>query len=337
MQNLRKQKQKTLNKSNYDKAQALDFVLSGIGCNCLLTLSQTGILDTLLQDKSLHIHDIQNCKHPALLKSVILTLIGCSILYFNDAEIKITEFGIEVAKYLGLVSMLFDGYGNLMANQNQIINNHQKKPEKLIRGAAVSKAATSLANNFFNPIVINEFLSLKFKGTICDLGCGYGEMLSKICSATGNPGLGFDSEPSVIRLAKIQLKGTSVDVEQGDISKLKGVWEDIVCLMQCHVFHDFTPNEACIELMNSYLINFPNLKYFIFIDTVTPTFENPSLLPGFDYVHGLLSIQTRTYKETLDMFSHTNYNLLKEVPVPGLPSTFLWVLSKKQKAQKRRP
>lgn len=334
MQNLKKQSQKLLDR--YEKRQALDFVSAGIGCSCLLVLSEAGILDKLLQGKSLKTQEIHSNRHSVLIKSVILTLVTCNILELNDSEIKITEFGIETAKYLGLVSMLFDGYGDLMANQKQIVNNHQRKPERLIRGSSVSKAAIQLASDFFDPIVISEFASLKFKGTICDLGCGYGKMLSKVCAVNGNPGLGFDSEPSVIRLAKIQLKNTPVDVELADISKLKGVWEDVVCLMQCHVFHDFTPNERCINLMDSFLKNFPNLQYFVYIDTVTPTLNNPDILPGFDYVHGLLGIETRTYKETLDMFGHSQYSVLKEVPIPGLPNTFLWLLSPKHKVHKKR-
>ncbi len=336
MQSLKRQNQKLLGKRNYDKSRALDFVSAGIGCNCLLTLSESGVLNKLLSGQSLGIQDIRHYKHPVLIKSVVLTLVACHILELNDSEIKITEFGIETAKYLGLVSMLFDGYGDLIASQNQIFNNQQRKPGKLIRGSSVSKAAIQLANEFIDPIVMGEFASLKFRGTICDLGCGYGKMLSKVCAVSGNPGLGFDSEPLVVRLAQIQLKGTPVDVELDDISKLKGVWEDVVCLMQCHVFHDFTPNELCINLMNSFLKNFPNLKYFVYIDTVTPTLEDPDILPGFDYVHGLLGVQTRTYKETLDMFSHSQYSVFKEVSIPGLPNTFLWILSPKQKIQRKR-
>jgi len=153
-------------------------------------------------------------------------------------------------------------------------------------------------------------------------------MLSKICKKTGNPGLGFESEPTVVKQANKLLKNTDVTVELGNISELNGVWEDVVMLMQCHVFHDFTPEQKCIEIMNSYLTSFPNLKCFFYIDTVTPSPAHNELFPGFDYVHGLLGIPTRTYEETQEMFKNSKFKMIKEVPL-DLPNTFIWLLAPK--------
>ncbi len=151
-------------------------------------------------------------------------------------------------------------------------------------------------------------------------------MLSSICKVTGNPGLGFDSEPKVVKRAKNQFKRTNIIIEQMDITNFQGIWEDVVVLIQCHVFHDFTPQERCVRLMNSFIDNFPHLKCFFFLDSVAPCDSRDEILPGFDYVHGLLGMKMRTYQETITMFKNSNYTVSKEVQIDGVPNTFLWIL-----------
>ena len=203
--------------------------------------------------------------------------------------------------------------------------------QKLIKGESISKAAVIIAEKMIVPEMIREMIWMKVAGTICDLGCGYADMLSKICYATGNPGLGFDSELKVVQEAAKIFDGSSIAVELGDITNLEGIWEDVTTLVQCHVFHDFTPNEVCVNIINSYLDNFPNLKSFFYVDTVTPSAMSDELFPGFDYVHGLLGITTRNYEETIEMFSQSSYEVAKEIRLNDLPNTFLWVLVPKKK------
>ena len=73
------------------------------------------------------------------------------------------------------------------------------------------------------------------------------------------------------------------------------------------------------------------MKYFFFIDTVAPSEANDSILPGFDYVHGLQGLMMRTYEETLLLFDRSSYSLCKEIPIPNMPNTYLWILSPEYK------
>jgi hypothetical protein len=336
MQNLRKSKQEPTKRIDNSSEETLDFILSGIGCNCLVFLFTCGLFDKLIKNKLLNNKEIEKCSNPTAVKAALLTLEKCGVLEREKGNFRITSFGIALSEYIGLIRMLFDGYGDLMAMQNQIARKKIQKPSKLIRGTAISQSAVFLARNTIDPILLKEFSELKFSGTICDLGCGYARMLSQVCEATGNPGLGFDSEPKVVAQTKKLYDRNKIHIELGDISKLHGVWEDVVILMQCHVFHDFTPSKKCINILNSFLTNFPNLKYFFYIDSVAPANDSNEILPGFDYVHGLLGISPRTHEETLQMFDQSNYSLLKEVAIPGLPNTFLWVLSPNREQKQKR-
>lgn len=324
-----KQRKASLGNKSELKTMALDFISAGIGCNCLVALSEAGILKQLLKNGSIDKKVIENSNNPICVKSALVTLEKCEIIERDCNIFKITEFGMALSEYIGLITIFFDGYSTLVANQSQIVQNKCSNLANLVKWPVVAKSSIHISEKTVDIAIAQELMNLKLSGTICDLGCGCGVMLSKICHITNNPGLGFESSPSTVNQAQAQLAG-NITVEVADITNLQGVWEDVVFLMQAFVFHDFTPNENCINIMDSYLENFPNLKYFFYIDIMTPSPAKNELFPGFDYVHGLLGTSTRTYEETLNMFDQSKYTILKEVSIPDLPNTFLWILSPKR-------
>ena len=308
----------------------MDFITIGVGCNCLVSLYEAGVWNKIIKHDYIADWQIEKYKNSICIKSALVTLEKCDVVKRSECGFEITEFGKVLSEYLGLVTIFFDGYGNLIAKQSQISKGKIKNQMRLIKGNVVSRASVLISEKMTESLILKEFNALKLSGTICDLGCGYAATLSKICKETGNPGLGIDSEAKVVRKAKKRFENTNITVELGDISKLQGAWEDVVILMQCHVFHDFTPEQKCIDIMNSYMDNFPNMKCFFYVDIVSPSDTHNRILPGFDYVHGLLGIQTRTYEETVQMFKRSNYNVIKEISFPDMPNTFLWLLVPKK-------
>lgn len=325
MQHLKKPVQVD-NESHLLKCKALNYISAGVGCNCLVALHETGLLEALINKGQIAFNELDDFGDPLCLQSALLTLEKNEIVKKDGESFIISDFGKILCEYLGLITIFFDGYAKLIVQQGKIARKKLKNKKNLINGTSVSKASTLITDKMIDPIIIREIMETKLTGTICDLGCGYATMLSKICKQTKNHGLGFDSEPKVVKEARKRLRKTNILVELGDISKLRGIWEEVVILIQCHVFHDFTPNEKCIGIMNSYLDNFPNLKYFFYMDSVGPSLTHNKLFPGFDYVHGLLGIPVRSYEETIQMFSYSKYNIIKEVSLE-LPNTFLWLLS----------
>lgn len=331
MRHLKKLDQLNHKGQNNSKLQkkTLQFISIGIGCNCLVSLNATGALNILLNTPFLTEQDISNLPNPIPIRMALLTLEKCRVVKKRGTNFQITALGRSLADQIGLINMLFDGYADLIAHQNQISNKEINNPAYFIRGSSISKAAVELAKNTFDPILMNEFSNLKISGLICDLGCGYGKMLSQICQQTGNPGLGFDNEQHVVHEAQKIFQETNISIQHKDIMNIQGLWEDVSALIQCHVLHDVRPDECCINIINSYLNNFPKLKYFFYLDTVSPSHSHNSILPGFDYVHGLLGLVPRTYEETINMFSQSHYNVFKEIAIPLLPNTFLWILTPK--------
>lgn len=305
----------------------IDFINAGVGCNCLVALSEAGFLNKILESNQLDDKKIENCANSICIQSAVLTLEKCGVFIRYEDCYKLTEFGRRLIEYIGMITIFFDGYAGLVANQAEIVKSEKPKDiNKLVKWTSVSESSIKISEQMLDPIILKEMEGLDFSGTICDLGCGHGTILSKVCKQTGHKGLGFESHLETIQQAREQVY-FEVQIELADITNLQGVWDDVAVLMQAFVFHDFNPDIKCIEIMNSYLKNFPNLKYFFYSDIVTSSSDKPELFPGFDYVHGLLGIKTRTYEQTIEMFSKSNYKIYKEIPIMDLPNTFLWILS----------
>ena len=294
-----------------------------------MALHSVGIFDALIDDQTISKDSLSKYGNPVLLYSSLITLEKSGVVSFQNEGFLITELGKEIAQFIGLFTIFFDGYGDLIRQERAIALGAKPDLNSLLRGAQISRAATAISKEMIDPPLIQEIRDLGIRGTICDLGCGYASMLSAICQNTCNPGLGFDQETAVIAETKNRLEGTDITVEVGDIFNLAGVWEDVVMLVQCHVLHDVTPNEHCASVLNSYLENFPNLKCFFYIDTMAPSITKNEILPGFDYVHGLLNIPTRNYEETIEMFRTSAYRVMKEIPLE-IPNTFIWILAPRE-------
>ena len=319
---------------NSKKSCALDFITTGISCYCLVYLKNVGILELLLQGKSIDC-DVLSCAEFAeqrvAIRSALITLERVKVVERRSDAFYLTELGLSLGEYIGLIVLLFEGYGSLMAKQGEIAQHLPCKVSELLNGKSIAESSIQFGKNTVDPLVSRLLLELQSKGTLCDLGCGVGTRLTRLCRETGNPGLGFENDDQAIALARENNQPEDgLIFEKGDITEIKGVFENVVVLMQYFVFHDFVLRGDWVAMIDSYLTNFPNLDYFIYVDIVAPSKVQNGFMPGFDYVHGLQGIETPTYEQMHDQFKQSQFNIKQEIPVPGLPNTFLWVLIPKK-------
>lgn len=324
----------TLKQHLVKETGALEIITHGIACNCLITLSKTPLWDFFVRNEEIDVESVKKCSPYPTIYSCMITLIEAGILYREAEVYKLTPVGQSlILDYQGLNQMLFDGYSKLIETQEAIKAENNVSTVQLqrhLKGKEIADASIIFGEKTIDPIILEELKRTNFNGTICDLGAGLCEKLIKICKEIDVPGLGIDSNHDVIQSANQKIQRSQVNnlyAEQGDITSLEGVWEDVVILMQCFVFHDFNPNELAVKILNSYVKNFPNLKLFFYVDIVSPSESHPNLMPGFDYVHGLMKIKPRTYEETIQMFNQSKFNVAKEISIDSLPNTYLWILS----------
>jgi len=316
-------------KSLQEKDDVLDFVSNGIGCFAFTLIQGVGILDILTENGRFEEKDLTNpkkFKNPIAIKSALLSLCLCNLLIYKDGSYFLTKLGAHLADKIGLLTMLFEGYGELFANGVSIARGKTQNPAKYINGASVAFSSIQFGEKAVDPVVVDTIHKLRTKGTVCDLGCGSAHRLTKICQTLSLPGLGLDADHEAVKLAKnLAKENSSIEIEQADVTQLDGVWEDVEVVMQNFMTHDIAPEENCIQTLRSYKNNFPHMKYFIIVDIVAPPQDFSSHMPGYDYVHGLLGIETRTYEQTTSLFSRAGYKFAREIKL-DMPNTYLWVL-----------
>jgi hypothetical protein len=305
---------------------SLSFIASGIACHALNLIDRAGILQTIQNQGSFDVralNDSKFFKHPAAIKAALLSLANAGVMEKEGNTYSLTSLGQNLCNRIGLIRMLYDGYGELMAHSSNIALGKVKKPEHFMNHKAIAEASIQFGEELDHQL-IDVVQKLRPKGTICDLGCGTGDKLLKICNATGKPGLGIDIDDDAFTTAK-ELS-SSISLEKGDVTALEGIWEDIDIVLQTFVTHDFNPEEKCISSLASYKKNFPHMKYLIVVDIVAPDDRSSTFMPGYDYVHGLLGIEIRSFEKTTSLFTRAGYEVFKELPVASLPNTFIWVL-----------
>ena len=92
------------------KVDALNYITAGVGCNCLVTLSETGLLSDLISKGCVHRSEIPNYGEVACILSALITLVKSGVLKTEGEEFYITPFGKALSDYLGLITIFFSGY-----------------------------------------------------------------------------------------------------------------------------------------------------------------------------------------------------------------------------------
>lgn len=297
----------------------LQFISNSMACFALSFLSTKNIIDQIALGQ-IQEHSFETHPDRIAIRSAIYTLIQCKIIDSDKRPYELTPFGKSVVDHISLIQMLLGGYGNLLVRS--ILETPSRS---LIHHSEVAKCSVPFGKNSIDPIVLEEMPFLQPNGTICDLGCGIPTRLINFSTQFNIPGLGIDYSRKTIEIGKKLIKqDQKITLERGDVTKLKKIWRDVDIIMQYFVLHDITPASKCISVLQDYQIHFPNFRYFLYIDIVFSLTKEH--MPGFDYVHGLQNIQTRSYEETVDLFSKASLHIYKERKIEKLPNTYLWIL-----------
>lgn len=307
-----------------DLLSAYKFISTGFACYAIALLDKLGFIDILLNKGSLSQATLKNVPNQTAIEAALLTLTMNDILKKSGKNYLLTAFGSKIIHQRGFITLFYDGYRFILANQNERAAN---KRVGNLDPKAIVRASILLSDNTIDQLVVDIIKDLQIKGTICDLGCGDATRLIDLCRLTGTKGIGIEASAAAIKLAKTHLNGKkSIIMKKADITDVKGCFPDVELLMQFSVMHDITPTAHCRKVIDSYRKNFPHMKYFLYVDHLRSSPALNTQIPGFDYIHGLLGIHTRTYEETIEMFKSSSFEIHLEKEVKGLPNTFLWLL-----------
>lgn len=313
--------------TNYkDVTKPLDFVLIGLSCHALCLAHKMGILNRIHNFGKFSDDDIDKSKNIPLAKAILNTLTASGIFKRSSREYCLTPLGESLYSRIGSITMPFAGYGQLLAKQFLLMDNPNAWNEADIDHNSIADSSVNFGENDLDPIIISIISRLNPKHTVCDLGCGSAKKLAMIARQFNVLGIGFDKSQKVVNAGrKIHKSDKRIELIQADICQLQGIWEDVEIGLVSFVMHDLHTAEASAFLHNLHN-HFPRMKHLVVADIVTYSEKVPSIMPGFDYVHGLQGILPRTYEETIKLFEDVNLDVLEEASVPNMPNTFIWTL-----------
>ena len=306
----------------------LDFLSKGLSCHALCLLKYSGILDIMINGEEIQENSLRFYKNPSLIRAVLATLISSNVVTFDSGAYYLTPLGKSLGEHVGAIFLPLVGYGHLFANQYTLLNDPSSWKESDINFDEIAAASIDFGLYDLDPLILRIFQQIKPKGTLCDLGCGTAKKLIKICEQSGIKGLGIEKDLSVIKANEEFTKNYAfVEVIKGDVTDLHEVWEDVTFAMMNMVIHDITPNSSCIKFLQSLHRHFPRLQCLIVADMVSVSEDCSSIMPGFDYVHGLQGMTPRNYQETVQTFIDAGYSVINETAVPNMPNTFVWIVA----------
>lgn len=311
--------------------QALQFISSAISCSSMVLLDSLNLLSLFVAPSKFSPAEYYS-QHPEIpsitVDAAILTLEKSNVIEAHQTGFHFTALGYELYEQLPLIQILFKGYGKLIASQSAHPSQGNQHLSSLIDGKAIAEASVPFSEKYIYPQVKQEIQHRKLTRTLCDLGCGSADHLIELCTDLKLNGLGIDLDPDAMAIAKKKTQHLDhIEVLLGDITQIQTTYLNVDAVMQWHVLHDISDESTCVEVINSTLTCFPNLQCFFYVDIVTPSAQHPEFMPGFDYIHGLQNIRTRTYEETLKLFDQSQFTVEKEIKIKEMPNTFFWILT----------
>lgn len=303
---------------------------SGITCHALSALSNIGIFN-LLEENRITFGMIKK-NYPTIneiaLNSLFSTLKISGIVSERDGIFTFTSFGQEALKNIGEFSLWFGAYSKLYGKLEDIVVGSDSVKHSDFKGELVGKASAEIGYKKVDPILYNVLDRLNLKDKVCDLGCGGGQRLNSICDRYNVEGIGIDLNPEAIASAHFNFPNSNISFLNGDVTKLSDQFPNVELLLQTFMTHHITPNNSCVNVLNHYRDCFPNAKYFIILDTVSPEIDShqPELFTsGFILIHGLQGLRPRTKSEMREIIKEAHYKLLEEIPLE-VPNSYLWLL-----------
>lgn len=307
-----------------------NFIAAGVACYAISLLDEIGLLDQLIEKRTLPSNIHLSYSNPLVVKEAIQTIKCNNIIYYEEKNYKLTLFGEILMQHRGSIGLIYNGYRNVLSNQMDIFKNSLPITNCPLDDSAISKASAQMGAEFFHKKILTILKNHSVHGKICDLGCGNGTTLMYLCRNLKLPGLGIDTSPASIEIAKKQLEPSDkITFAVEDINKICHVYNDVDVLIQSFVMHDF-PNDKYKETLQSLRKVFPNARLFLYIDAVSPEDRDSHQLPGFDYVHSLLGTKPKTLQETIQTLAECNFNIINQEPISELTNCYIFTTTTRQ-------
>jgi hypothetical protein len=320
----------TYNANTVISAAFNGFLLSHV----LLALHQAGMLQNLITPPGLSPPSDQRGD----VFEAAMTLLGdAQLVNYSAGRYKLTELGIEVVAQHGFFVWAIGGYSDFFTRLGSMLSGDLPALQR--NEALVARGSGLIDRALLRDQVAQYILGLGI-GYIADLGCGDATRLCDLAMRDGQlKGVGVELSPAAVVLAREQIAQNGLtnrlSVVQGDCLDMiqHPLSQHIDCVLSFFLLHDllFAKGGRFSLIEDILLTNFPNADIFIFADTArvnefqSDTYPPPVFIRGFELVHAMMGIPTRTLHQYKEALRSERLKLVEVVDL-AVPSSYLFVL-----------
>ncbi|KZN58170.1 hypothetical protein N473_05360 [Pseudoalteromonas luteoviolacea CPMOR-1] len=309
----------------------LDIAFSGcITSKALMLAEHIGLFEHLDDNDRVSEHLLKEVYKDkgSYLDAILNSLCEGGIFSAQQEQYQLLVSREKIKKKVPIFKLWLYAYRDLLSEQERMFDGELDRIP--YDGGSVAKHSAEIGSSFIDKQLDQVVAELDLTGTLCDMGCGAGLRLIKLCRNFGLKGIGMDMDANAVALANQNLAKSGVDgveFKQQDITKIEGQHEDIEAIMFTFFTHHIEPNERLERLLSNYREIFPNLKYIVIFDTVTgekPNEINNIFSKGFDYIHRLQGLIPRTRADYMSIFDNSRLSITKEIPL-AVDNSYVWI------------
>ena len=187
---------------------------------------------------------------PAAIDAILNALHTGGIIMRDKKKCQLLIELDEIKNKLPIFKLWFHAYRELLSQQAEVVNNVNKTIP--YDGANVAKYSAQIGSIYIDPYLDSLLEGLPLTGKICDMGCGSGVRLLRICEKYGLKGLGVDIDSDAIDVALQNKKKNNcndVDFSCQDVTKIQESDSDIESLLFTFFTHHIQSNDMLASML----------------------------------------------------------------------------------------
>jgi len=255
-------------------AVGLKFVRGYVTTRCFWALMNAGLLDHLLEKKSVDIADFAkgNGLDAEALSAVCEYLDRIKVLNYENGRCSLEPMGATLLEESrGLFDLLY-GYEPVFRELDGMIRSEKKYGKDIKRRSEAIARGSGRLGRQLPFLAARELVHSHGFGRILDLGCGDLEFSFMLCEKPDIICFGVDKDAETVQCAMRRLSDTGhsgrITVSIGDmfdVEDLAGRFPDIDAITAIDVFHEYLSDgpDAVVGLLKGLKTNFPNTRLVV--------------------------------------------------------------------------
>lgn len=310
---------------------ALRYVRGYMVSECIRALSNTGILEQLLENKDFDVELYARNKNldEKILKALFDYFYSLKILDKDNKVHRASKIGRFIFNYTKGAFGFANAYSPVFDNLEVLLKKEKRYGLDIKRiDSLVAKASAETEEWMPYPIVKKFIRKYRFKNVL-DLGCGNAHFLIKLCEENSDVrGYGIDISSEALEDAKKKLNSSAakerIELSQCDIFQINGPAkvgaQKIDVIISMFVFHEFVGNDTIkiIDMLKQLKRDFKD-SYIVICELCKKTpkelRDNPTLIAEHHLFHALSNQNLLSYEDWEDIFKQTHHNIVEEIKV----------------------